>query len=52
MALKNYLDLLDELRAIAQLGINYSKDPFDLERYNKLLQLATAGYAGNYRITI
>ncbi len=28
---KNYLDLLDELRAIAQLGINYSKDPFDLE---------------------
>jgi len=41
---KNNLDLLDELRAIAQLGINYSKDPFDLERYNKLLQLAANGY--------
>ena len=45
MALKNYLDLLDELRSIAQLGINYTKDPFDLERYNKLLLLATAGYS-------
>jgi 8-oxo-dGTP pyrophosphatase MutT (NUDIX family) len=42
---KNYLDLLDKLRAIAQLGINYSKDPFDLERYNKLLQLAASGYS-------
>jgi 8-oxo-dGTP pyrophosphatase MutT (NUDIX family) len=41
---KNYLDLLDQLRAIAQLGINYSKDPFDLERYNKLLKLAADGY--------
>jgi len=41
---KNYLDLLDELRAIAQLGINYSQNPFDLERYNKLLQMAADGY--------
>ncbi len=41
---KNYLDLLDELRAIARLGINYSQNPFDLERYNKLLQLAANGY--------
>ncbi len=41
---KNYLDLLDQLRAIAQLGINYSQNPFDLERYNKLLQLAADGY--------
>lgn len=45
MPQKNYLDLLDELRAIAQLGINYAKDPFDLERYHKLLQLASAGYS-------
>jgi len=37
MAQKNYLDMLDELRAIAQLGINYTKDPFELERYNRLL---------------
>jgi hypothetical protein len=45
MAQKNYLDLLDELRAIAQLGLNYSKDPFELERYNKLLQLAANSYS-------
>jgi 8-oxo-dGTP pyrophosphatase MutT (NUDIX family) len=42
---KNYLDLLDELRAIAQLGINYSKNPYDLEKYNRLLQLAANGYS-------
>jgi 8-oxo-dGTP pyrophosphatase MutT (NUDIX family) len=45
MAKKNYLDLLDELRAIAQLGLNYTKDPFELERYNKLLQLAADSYS-------
>lgn len=45
MAGKNHFDLLDELRAIAQLGINYTKDPFELERYNKLLQLAADNYS-------
>jgi 8-oxo-dGTP pyrophosphatase MutT (NUDIX family) len=39
------LDLLDEIRAIAQLGINYSKDPYDLSRYNRLLELAATEYA-------
>jgi 8-oxo-dGTP pyrophosphatase MutT (NUDIX family) len=43
---RNYLDLLDQLRAIAQLGINYSKDPYDLERYNRLMELACSEYAG------
>jgi 8-oxo-dGTP pyrophosphatase MutT (NUDIX family) len=42
---KNYLDLLDELRAIAQLGLNYSKNPYDLEKYNRLLQLAANEYS-------
>ncbi len=42
---KNYLDLLDQLRAIAQLGINYSKDPYDLERYHRLMELACSEYA-------
>ena len=39
------LDFLDKLRAIAQIGLNYAKDPFDLERYRQLLDLATQGYA-------
>lgn len=42
---KNYLDFLDELRSRAQLGINYSKNPYDLENYNALLQLAADGYS-------
>jgi ADP-ribose pyrophosphatase YjhB (NUDIX family) len=42
---KPYLDLLEELRAIAQLGLNYSKDPFDQERYKRLLQLSAEHYA-------
>lgn len=42
---RNYLDLLDEISAIAQLGLNYSKDPFDLERYRRLLGLAADVYA-------
>lgn len=42
---RNYLDLLDQLRAIAQLGINYSKDPYDLERYHRLMELACSEYA-------
>lgn len=42
---KNILDLLEEITAIAQLGINYSKDPYDLGRYKRLLELAAAQYA-------
>ena len=42
---KNLLDLLDEIRAIAQLGINFSKDPYDLGRYNRLLEMASTEYA-------
>ena len=42
---KSYLDLLDEVRAIAQLGLNYTRDPYDLERYRKLLGLAAGSYA-------
>jgi 8-oxo-dGTP pyrophosphatase MutT (NUDIX family) len=42
---KNYLDLLDELRAIAQLGLNYSKNPYDQVNYKRLLQLASDSYS-------
>ncbi|HET6256610.1 MAG TPA: NUDIX hydrolase N-terminal domain-containing protein [Puia sp.] len=43
---KNLFDLLDQIRSIAQLGINYSKDPYDLERYHRLMDLACTEYAG------
>ena len=37
--------LLDEVRAIAQTGLHYATDPFDRERYEKLLEIATQEYA-------
>jgi ADP-ribose pyrophosphatase YjhB (NUDIX family) len=37
--------LLDEVRAVAQTGLHYSTDPFDRERYERLLGIATAEYA-------
>ncbi|MBD2536296.1 NUDIX hydrolase N-terminal domain-containing protein [Nostoc flagelliforme FACHB-838] len=39
------IELLEELRAIAQLGLNYSKDVYDRERYERLLALASAQYS-------
>ncbi len=42
---KNYLDLLDELRTIAQLGLNYSQNFYDRENYTKLMQLAADSYS-------
>ena len=39
------LDLLEEITAIAQLGLNYSKDPYDRGRYSRLLELAAGEYA-------
>jgi ADP-ribose pyrophosphatase YjhB (NUDIX family) len=40
----NILALLEEIRAIAQLGLNYTSDHFDRERYQRLLRLAATEY--------
>lgn len=40
----NFINLLDELRSIAQLGLNYSKDHYDRERYERLLNIASQEY--------
>jgi ADP-ribose pyrophosphatase YjhB (NUDIX family) len=37
--------LLDSVQAIARTGLTYASDPYDLERYTKLLELAERGYA-------
>jgi 8-oxo-dGTP pyrophosphatase MutT (NUDIX family) len=39
------LALLDELQAIARTGLAYATDPYDRERYERLLDLAVRGYA-------
>jgi ADP-ribose pyrophosphatase YjhB (NUDIX family) len=40
------LSLLDELRTIACNGLTYAKDPYDRERYERLLRLTSEQYAG------
>ena len=37
--------LLDEVRAVAQTGLHYATDPFDRERYERLLAMTTREYA-------
>jgi ADP-ribose pyrophosphatase YjhB (NUDIX family) len=39
------LHLLDELQATARTGLHYATDPYDRERYERLLALAVDGYA-------
>jgi ADP-ribose pyrophosphatase YjhB (NUDIX family) len=41
---KSLVELLDELRAIAQLGLNYTENSYDIERYERLLNLACDEY--------
>lgn len=40
----NQLQLLEELQAIARNGLHYSTNPYDQERYKRLLQIALNGY--------
>lgn len=42
--MNNINALLDEIRAIAQLGLNYSQDHYDRERYDRLLTLVSKQY--------
>jgi 8-oxo-dGTP pyrophosphatase MutT (NUDIX family) len=39
------LKILEEIRAIAQLGLNYSNNVYDQARYERLLNIATSEYA-------
>lgn len=42
---KQFIKILDELRAIAQLGLNYTRDNYDRERYERLMCIATKAYS-------
>jgi len=39
--------LLDEVQAIARTGLHFSENPFDLERYTKLLETAQRQYVAH-----
>jgi len=43
--MNSILLLLEQIRSIAQLGLCYAKDPYDHERYEKLLELASNEYS-------
>jgi len=38
------LALLDELRAMAQTGLKFTEDPYDRERYERILELVSTYY--------
>jgi len=42
---RSILDLLEELRSIAQLGLNFSNGPYDLLRYQCLMEIASMQYS-------
>ena len=41
----NILKILEEIRAIGQLGLNYSDDVYDQARYERLLDIASDQYS-------
>ncbi|MBS4192757.1 NUDIX hydrolase N-terminal domain-containing protein [Bacillus sp. FJAT-49705] len=43
--MESRLSLLDQIRSIAQLGLEYANNPYDIERYEKLLELASNEYS-------
>lgn len=42
---QNIIEFLEELRSIAQLGLNYTEDPYDCKRYERLLELVSTEYS-------
>jgi 8-oxo-dGTP pyrophosphatase MutT (NUDIX family) len=44
------LALLDELRIIAENGLEYADDPYDEERYSRLLELVEQHYGRSLRL--
>lgn len=44
MRSQNIFELLEEIRSIAQLGLNYTRDVYDRERYERLLVIACGEY--------
>ncbi len=41
----NIITLLEEIRSIAQTGLNFSSDEYDIKRYKRLIELAAKEYS-------
>ncbi len=48
--MKNIVELLEEIRSIAQMGLTYTKDNHDKIRFEKLLSLAADQYSDIYKL--
>jgi ADP-ribose pyrophosphatase YjhB (NUDIX family) len=46
MASLSWIDLAQRLHAIGQTGLTYAKDPYDRERYDELIRLASSMMTG------
>lgn len=44
------LPLLDELRAMAQTGLHYADDPYDEDRYERILDLVAEHYGHTFEL--
>ena len=44
----DFLPLLDEVRAMAQTGLNYAEDPYDEARYDRMLDLVAEYYGETF----
>jgi 8-oxo-dGTP pyrophosphatase MutT (NUDIX family) len=44
------LPLLDELRAMAQTGLNYTDDPYEEDRYERILELVAEYYGETFEL--
>ncbi len=44
--------LLEEVRVIARKGLTYTKDVFDRQRYERLLELVTQTYSDQLKVPI
>jgi len=46
----DFLALLDEIRILAQNGLEYTDDAFDRRRYERLLEIVTESYGDTLRL--
>lgn len=43
--MSDWITLINKIKAISQIGKSYSKDPFDIDRYNQISVIANEMYA-------
>lgn len=48
----NTFSLLDELQTIARNGLQYAENPYDRERYERLLELASQSYSATLDLPV